>query len=139
MRRILLGLMGAVVGTALVAGGSAVFNQLYEQDVDALMARTRLRPLPDGRLTPWRELAAVPAPPGVKDGAAAITSDGRVAAFGTRAGGIVFVDLRTGTQTVGPAGHVGDVQNDATSPDGRRANPAGSRRDSARRTPAAPA
>ncbi len=43
----------AVVGTALVAGGSAVFNQLYEQDVDALMARTRLRPLPDGRLAPW--------------------------------------------------------------------------------------
>ena len=43
----------AVVGTALVAGGSAVFNQLYEQDVDALMSRTRLRPLPDGRLAPW--------------------------------------------------------------------------------------
>lgn len=47
----------AVVGTALVAGGSAVFNQLYEQDVDALMARTRLRPLPDGRLTPLRAYA----------------------------------------------------------------------------------
>ena len=47
-------LFHAVVGTALVAGGSAVFNQLYEQDVDALMSRTRLRPLPDGRLTPWR-------------------------------------------------------------------------------------
>ena len=46
-------LFHAVVGTALVAGGSAVFNQLYEQDVDALMSRTRLRPLPDGRLTPW--------------------------------------------------------------------------------------
>lgn len=44
----------AVVGTALVAGGSAVFNQLYERDVDALMARTRLRPLPDGRMTPVR-------------------------------------------------------------------------------------
>ena len=44
-------LFHAVVGTALVAGGSAVFNQLYEQDVDALMSRTRLRPLPDGRLT----------------------------------------------------------------------------------------
>lgn len=43
-----------IVGTALVAGGSAVFNQLAEPDVDALMARTRLRPLPDGRLTPWR-------------------------------------------------------------------------------------
>lgn len=42
----------AVVGTALVAGGSAVFNQLYERDVDALMSRTRTRPLPDGRLSP---------------------------------------------------------------------------------------
>lgn len=50
-------LLHTVVGTALVAGGSAVFNQLYEQDVDALMARTRLRPLPDGRLTPWRAYA----------------------------------------------------------------------------------
>ena len=66
-----------------------------------------------------RLLSAVPAPPGVKDGVAAITADGRVAAFGTRAGGIVFVDLRTGKQTVGAAGHVGDVQNDAVSPDGR--------------------
>ncbi len=47
-------LVHTVVGTALVAGGSAVFNQLYEQDVDALMSRTRLRPLPDGRLTAWR-------------------------------------------------------------------------------------
>jgi protoheme IX farnesyltransferase len=45
-------LLHAVVGTALVAGGSAVFNQLYERDVDALMTRTRTRPLPDGRLTP---------------------------------------------------------------------------------------
>ena len=61
----------------------------------------------------------MPAPPGVKDGAAAITADGRIAAFGTRAGGIIFVDLRTGKQTVGAAGHVGDVQNDAVSPDGR--------------------
>lgn len=41
----------AVMGTALVASGSAVFNQVYERDVGALMACTRLRPLPDGRLT----------------------------------------------------------------------------------------
>ena len=47
-------LFHTIVGTALVAGGSAVFNQLYEQDVDALMERTRTRPLPDGRLTPGR-------------------------------------------------------------------------------------
>ena len=42
----------AVVGTALVAGGAAVLNQLYERDTDALMRRTRLRPLPAGRVTP---------------------------------------------------------------------------------------
>ncbi len=42
----------AVVGTALVAGGSAVLNQVYERDTDALMRRTRMRPLPDGRVSP---------------------------------------------------------------------------------------
>jgi len=42
----------AVAGTALVAGGAAVLNQLYERDTDGLMQRTRLRPLPDGRVSP---------------------------------------------------------------------------------------
>jgi protoheme IX farnesyltransferase len=42
----------AVAGTALVAGGAAVLNQLYERETDALMRRTRLRPLPDGRIAP---------------------------------------------------------------------------------------
>jgi heme o synthase len=45
-------MLQAVAGTALVAGGAAVLNQLYERDTDALMRRTRLRPLPDGRLSP---------------------------------------------------------------------------------------
>jgi heme o synthase len=40
----------AVGGTALVAGGAAVLNQVYERDTDALMMRTRLRPLPDRRV-----------------------------------------------------------------------------------------
>jgi heme o synthase len=40
----------AVCGTALVAGGAAVLNQVYERDTDALMRRTRLRPLPDQRV-----------------------------------------------------------------------------------------
>ena len=42
----------AVAGTALVAGGAAVLNQLYERDTDALMRRTRMRPLPAGRVAP---------------------------------------------------------------------------------------
>jgi protoheme IX farnesyltransferase len=42
----------AVAGTAFVAGGAAALNQLFERDTDALMRRTRMRPLPDGRITP---------------------------------------------------------------------------------------
>jgi heme o synthase len=48
-----LGPMGlAVLGTALVAGGAAALNQLYERDADSMMERTRHRPLPDGRVAP---------------------------------------------------------------------------------------
>jgi len=42
----------ACLGTALVAGGAAALNQVQERDLDRLMMRTRMRPLPDGRLTP---------------------------------------------------------------------------------------
>src|SRR5262249_4680629 len=42
----------AAAATALVAGGAAVLNQVYERDTDALMRRTRQRPLPDGRVSP---------------------------------------------------------------------------------------
>ena len=41
-----------VAGTALVASGASALNQVYERRVDGLMRRTRLRPLPDGRLRP---------------------------------------------------------------------------------------
>jgi protoheme IX farnesyltransferase len=47
-----LPMAGAVVGTALVAGGAAALNQVHERDTDALMRRTRTRPLPDGRVDP---------------------------------------------------------------------------------------
>ena len=46
-----LAMLEAVIGTALVAGGAAVLNQVYERDTDRLMRRTRLRPLPDGRVS----------------------------------------------------------------------------------------
>jgi heme o synthase len=40
-----------VAGTASVAAGAAVFNQLLELRTDGLMRRTRGRALPDGRVT----------------------------------------------------------------------------------------
>ena len=44
--------LNTLVGTALVAGGASALNQVLERDTDALMRRTRTRPLPDGRLRP---------------------------------------------------------------------------------------
>jgi protoheme IX farnesyltransferase len=41
-----------LAGTALVAAGSSALNQLREREVDALMNRTRGRPLPSGRVSP---------------------------------------------------------------------------------------
>jgi heme o synthase len=41
----------AAVGTALVASAAAAINQVTERDTDRLMARTRLRPVADGRMT----------------------------------------------------------------------------------------
>jgi heme o synthase len=43
-------LLFMIVGTGLVAGGASAFNQALEREPDALMQRTRLRPLPDGRM-----------------------------------------------------------------------------------------
>ncbi len=47
-----LRLIGTLLGTGLVAGGASAFNQVIERDVDALMRRTRMRPMPDQRLQP---------------------------------------------------------------------------------------
>jgi heme o synthase len=44
-------LVNTLIGTALVAGGTNAWNQIRERDVDALMVRTRRRPLPSGRLS----------------------------------------------------------------------------------------
>ena len=45
-------LLHAVFGTALAAGGAAALNQWWEHKYDAIMVRTRGRPIPAGRMTP---------------------------------------------------------------------------------------
>jgi protoheme IX farnesyltransferase len=47
----------SLVGTALIVASANVLNMWLERDVDALMTRTRNRPLPAGRLSPDLALA----------------------------------------------------------------------------------
>ena len=47
----LLALLHTAIGSALVASGAAAWNQIRERRTDALMDRTRMRPLPGGRLS----------------------------------------------------------------------------------------
>ena len=49
-------LVHLLIGTMLAAGGTLALNQYWERDVDARMERTRVRPLPDGRLSPLEAL-----------------------------------------------------------------------------------
>src|SRR5712664_2389029 len=49
-------LVALLLGTMLAAGGTLALNQYWERDVDALMDRTRTRPLPEGRLVPLEAL-----------------------------------------------------------------------------------
>jgi protoheme IX farnesyltransferase len=51
-----LPLFNALLGTALVAGGTSALNQYLERDIDAKMLRTKNRPLPAGRLRPSEAL-----------------------------------------------------------------------------------
>jgi protoheme IX farnesyltransferase len=49
-------LLAGTFGIALVAGAAAAVNCLVEQKIDAIMARTRSRPLPSGQLTTLQTL-----------------------------------------------------------------------------------
>src|SRR3954468_20304185 len=40
------------LGGALSAGGAGAINPYYDRDIDALMSRTRSRPIPAGRVSP---------------------------------------------------------------------------------------
>ena len=51
-----LRLLQMLFGTALAAGGTLALNQFLERDTDAMMQRTRHRPLPDGRVQPREAL-----------------------------------------------------------------------------------
>jgi heme o synthase len=46
----------ATLGISLAAGSAAAFNHILEQRVDAIMVRTRARPLPAGKLTQGRAI-----------------------------------------------------------------------------------
>jgi len=46
-----LALLHTILGTGLIASGTAALNQWYERDADAKMRRTQGRPLPSGRIT----------------------------------------------------------------------------------------
>lgn len=46
----------AVLGTGLSTAGALALNQFVERDFDAVMTRTRGRPIPSGRLTPGEAL-----------------------------------------------------------------------------------
>ena len=51
-----LTLFHTIVGTGLIASGTAALNQWYERVADAQMRRTMARPLPSGRLNSTRAL-----------------------------------------------------------------------------------
>jgi protoheme IX farnesyltransferase len=48
--------LNALAGTAFAAGGTLALNQYFERDTDAMMDRTRNRPVPSGRLRPIEAL-----------------------------------------------------------------------------------
>src|ERR1700758_5506612 len=47
----IVGMVNTLVGTLLVASGTATLNQWYERAWDGQMLRTATRPLPAGRLS----------------------------------------------------------------------------------------
>ena len=52
-----LAVLAVVVGGTFAAGGAHAINCWFDRDIDAAMARTRRRPIPDGRIPGWHALA----------------------------------------------------------------------------------
>src|SRR5205823_5449320 len=51
-----MALFHVVFGTAAAAAGAAALNQWWERGDDALMRRTKMRPIPAGRMPPLQAL-----------------------------------------------------------------------------------
>src|SRR5262249_20142503 len=86
--------LATVAGMCLASGGSSALNHWYDRDIDALMERTRDRPLPAGRVAPWQALTL-----GLVLGLAAIAELGALvnwqAAFWAAAGYSCYVLVYT--------------------------------------------
>lgn len=52
----LLATIAVAVGGSFAAGGAHAINCYIDRDIDALMSRTRRRPIPDGRIPGWHAL-----------------------------------------------------------------------------------
>jgi protoheme IX farnesyltransferase len=86
--------LGSLLGGALAAGGAGAINCWFDRDIDALMPRTRRRPIAAGRITPAAGLAfgIAVALSGV---ALVAVSSNVLAAALTAAGGLVYVFVYT--------------------------------------------
>ncbi len=45
-----------LLGIGLMASSAAVVNHLVDHQIDAIMARTKLRPIPTGKIAPWKAI-----------------------------------------------------------------------------------
>ncbi len=52
-----LTVLHTILGTGLIASGTAALNQWYEREADSKMKRTQARPLPSGRISAGKALA----------------------------------------------------------------------------------
>lgn len=49
-------LCATILGGVLASGGASVLNQYYDREMDAIMSRTKSRPIPSGRIKPINAL-----------------------------------------------------------------------------------
>ncbi len=99
----------AMLGTILVVSGANALNMYLERDTDALMERTRKRPLPSGRLSPelalWFGIALSSSALSILFSAVNITT-GLLAAFALLVYVLLYTPLKRVTTAALPIGAV---------------------------------